>query len=158
MRATLLLSICIAIFAVAQASGAIWYVDDSVSPSVEGKSPATAFKKIQEGIDAAVSADTVIVAEGTYVENIRLNGKNIALQSEDPTDPAVVARTIIDGNQMGSVVIFLGTEDESCILSGFTIQNGKGEFDGKYGGGIYGGGTHATIRNNRIVRNRAPST
>jgi hypothetical protein len=30
----------------------------------------------------------------------------------------------IDGNQAGSVVTFSGTEDEMCLLAGFTIRNG----------------------------------
>ncbi len=36
---------------------------------------------IQEGIDAAVNADTVLVQPGTYVENINYNGKNITVAS-----------------------------------------------------------------------------
>jgi len=131
------------------------YVDDSVSVSGEGKSWESAFKTIQEGIDAAASGDTVVVAEGTYVENVQVNGKNITLTSVSPADPAVVAKTIIDGNKAGSVVTFDGTETETCLLTGFTIQNGKAQ----YGGGITGGTPDrqclATIRNNVFLRNRA---
>ena len=155
MRATLHLSICIAIFAMAQGWGVTQYVDDSVPSSGNGTSWATAFKAIQEGIDAASNGDTVIVAEGTYFENIHFDGKNIILRSTDPTDPDVVANTVIDGNQAGSVVTLSGTETEACVLSGFTIRNGKAE----YGGGISGGtaptATHATIRDNTITGNSA---
>ena len=79
---------------------------------------------IQAGIDAAVDGDEVIVSPGTYVENIHFNGKNITLRSTDPTNPSVVESTIIDGNQIGNVVMFAGTETDSCTLSGFTITNG----------------------------------
>jgi hypothetical protein len=132
-----------------------WYVDGSVAFSAGGTTPETAFKTVQEGIDAAFDGDTVIVAEGTYLENIRLKGKNITVRSTDPLDPAVVAGTIIDGDQAGSVVTFVGTEDEMCVLAGFTIRNGSANT----GGGICGGvrETHArsTIRNNIITDNLA---
>jgi hypothetical protein len=132
-----------------------WYVDGSVAESGDGTSWETAFRKIQEGIDAAWYGETVMVAQGTYVENITFRGINITLTGTDPTDPDVVANTIIDGNQAGSVVTFDGTEDESCVLSGFTIRNGNAE----YGGGILGGEharhSQASIQNNRITDNSA---
>jgi hypothetical protein len=139
------------------AVGATWYVDGSVPASGDGKTPETAFKRIQEGIDAASSGDTVIVAQGTYVENIRFGGKNIVLRSADPTNTTVVENTIVDGNQAGSVVAFDGTENETCVLSGFSIRNGKAD----EGGGIFAGGqagtyvTSATVQNNRITNNSA---
>jgi hypothetical protein len=135
-------------------TGAAWYVRASVSQSGDGRSWATAFKRIQKGIDAASDGDTVNVAWGIYVENIRFNGKNVVLTSTNPADPDIVATTIIDGNQAGSVVTFSGTENETCVLSGFTIRNGKAQS----GGGIYGGSTsptHATIKGNTIADNTA---
>ena len=121
------------------------------------------FASIQKGIDAAQDGDTVTVAEGTYVENVRFNGKNVVLTSNHPSDPAVVASTIIDGNRAQSVVIFAGTENESCVLSGFTLRNGEAQpdFGRSYGGGICGGvfpvpsRTRAAIRNNVITGNGA---
>ena len=84
------------------------------------------YTTIQAAINAAVSgADTVIVAEGTYIENISFGGKNIVLMSIDPNDPAVVAATIIDGGNVNSVVTFGGTETSDCVLAGFTIRNGQ---------------------------------
>ncbi len=91
---------------------------------------------IQAAIDAAVNGDVIVVHPGTYYENIHFDGKNITLRSVDPEDEQVVASTIIDGGQNGSVVRFAGTEDERCQLSGFTITNGD---SGKGGGGILGG-------------------
>ncbi len=74
---------------------------------------------------------------GTYCENIHFDGKNITLRSLDPKDEQVVASTVIDGGQKGSVVTFAGTEDETCQLSGFTITRGNSASG--YGGGILGG-------------------
>jgi hypothetical protein len=132
-----------------------WYVDGSFAASGDGRTPETAFNTIQEGIDAASDGDTVIVAEGTYLENIRFKGKNITVRSTNPLDPAVVAGTVIDGDQTGSVVTFVGTEGEMCVLSGFTVQNGKADNGGGICGGIRGIHARATIRNNIITDNRA---
>ena len=137
------------------AMGATRYVDDSVSTSGDGTSWQTAFRTIQQGIDNASDGDTVLVAEGTYIENIHFNGKNILLTSTDPLDPSVVAGTIIDGGGWGPVVSFFGSEDEACALSGLTIRNGES----RDGGGICGGDLYnrarATIENNAIVNNSA---
>lgn len=129
------------------------YVDGSVPSSGDGTTWATAFKSIQEGIDAASDGDTVIVAEGTYLD-IQFHGKNITLRSTDPVDPNVVAKTIIDGNWSWCAVTFRGNEGAGCVLSGFTIRNGLQEVENG-GGGIYGGGTRAGIVYNRIINNGA---
>jgi len=90
---------------------------------------------IQAGIDASIDADTVLVQQGTYVENINYNGKNITVASLFLTtqDTTYISQTIIDGNEDGSVAIFENEEDESAMLIGFTITNGEEE----EGGGIF---------------------
>ncbi len=139
---------------------AIRYVDGSVSQSGDGASWQTAFETIQEGIDGASEGDTVLVGPRTYVENVRFRGANIVLRSTDPLDPMVVANTVIDGDQSGSVVTFPGAESARCVIAGFTIRNGKASF----GGGISGspapwrgdeGSSCPTIRNNIITANEA---
>lgn len=115
---------------------------------------------IQAAIDAASNGDTIVAQAGTYFENINFRGKNIVLTSKNPNDPNVVSTTVIDGNNLESVVAFAGTENETSVLSGFTIQNGFHDYEySRGGGGISGGSeaihTHATISRNIIINNRA---
>jgi hypothetical protein len=137
-------------------TGRTLYVDCSVPQSGDGSSWEKALKTIQQGIDGAIDGDTVIVAAGTYYENLHFRSKNITLQSTNPLDPSVVANTIIDGGWRGPVVTFAGSEDERCVLSGFTIQHGRAD----EGAGICGGGslyeqTRATVRKNVVRANVA---
>lgn len=74
---------------------------------------------IQSGINAANNGDTVLVAPGTYIENINFNGKAITVTSSG--GPSV---TVIDGNANGPVVTFATGETTTSVLLGFTIQNG----------------------------------
>ncbi|MHC4425558.1 MAG: right-handed parallel beta-helix repeat-containing protein [Planctomycetota bacterium] len=103
------------------------------------------FTAIQAAINAAEEGDIVLVDAGTYNESIAFNGANIILTSMDPNDPQVVESTIINATNNRRVVTFSGSEDTSCVLKGFTITDGHAADD--YGGGIWGGGTRATIKN-----------
>ena len=94
------------------------------------------FPTIQQAIDAADNADTVLVQPGMYVENINFLGKDIVVGSLFLTteDTAYVSQTIIDGDQNGtSVVTFEGEESQDAVLTGFTITNGNSSTSG---GGI----------------------
>ena len=108
---------------------------------------------VQAGIDASVNGDTVLVSPGTYKENINFNGKAITVKSQ--SGPGV---TIIDGGQLGPVVIFATGEGRSTVLTGFTIQNGIGNFDASYvGGGIKITSASPNINGNVITLNNACS-
>jgi len=117
--------------------------DPCVPDPNEDGSPEHPFDSIQEGINAAFDGDTVTVLNGIYYENINFIGKNIILTSTAPSDQNVIAGTVIDGNQSGSVITFSGSEDTNCVLTGFTVMNGNAWV----GGGIWGWGTEATISN-----------
>lgn len=108
------------------------------------------YQKIQEAIDASKDGDEIIVSPGKYIENVKFNGKNIILRSEDPTNTETVAQTIIDGNNTKSCVTFSGDEQSSCLLAGFTLINGRGINGGGICGGSASADTHAVIQNNII--------
>lgn len=113
--------------------------------------PSTATPTIQSGIDAASNGDTVLVAPGTYYENIDFKGKAITV-----TSSAGPASTIIDGGSKPGVatVIFVTGETTSSIISKFTIRGGGDTiFAGASDGGIYVGNASATIENNTVTAN-----
>ena len=108
-------------------------------------------ESIQAAINGASSGDIIIVAQGTYNENLDIRRKAITVRSSDPDDPAVVAATIINGGGNGSVVKFACAEGPSSVLSGFTIRGGS-SYDG---GGITCVDASPTISNNVITQNSA---
>jgi len=109
------------------------------------------YNTIQEGINAAVDGDIVLVQPGTYVENINYNGKNITVGSLYllTQDTAFISETIIDGNESGSVVKFGSGEDSSAALCGLTITNGYAW----EGGGIHCKNSNPSLTNLTITGN-----
>ena len=105
------------------------------------------YDTIQAAINAALSGETIIVSPGTYYENIQFNGRNITVQSTDPYNSTIVAATIIDGGESGSVVRITG--EDTSTLQGFTIQNGNAAL----GGGIRVENSSPVIENNIITDN-----
>ena len=114
--------VCLAFLCVVGMSAQIIHVPDSI-PSIQG------------GIEAAGEGDTVLVANGTYVENINFLGKAITVASEFllDGDTSHISKTIIDGSQpvhpdTGSVVLMISGEDTTSVLCGFTITGGLGTY------------------------------
>ena len=103
---------------------------------------------IQAGINAASNGDTVLVAPGTYYENINFIGKAITVKSSSGTKV-----TIIDGSQNGPVVMFNHSEGNGSVLSGFTIQNGVTLNIPSGGGGIAIQVASPIIKSNVITNN-----
>src|SRR6516225_586288 len=103
---------------------------------------------IQAAINAANNGDTVLVAPGTYAENINFNGKAITVISSGGASV-----TVIDGNRNGTVVTFNNSETLSSVLSGFTIRNGFQ--DGGFGAGITITSASPTITSNVITGNHS---
>ena len=120
---------------------------------VDSDGPAP-YSVIQDAIDAAVDGDTVVVLPGVYVENINMSGKAITLQSTDPTNPATVTTTIIDGNANGSVITCNSGEGSETVITGFVITNGSA-FNG---GGLENSNSSPTVSNCTFRGNTAEGT
>jgi parallel beta-helix repeat protein len=97
---------------------------------------------IQAGIDFAASGDVVLVAAGTYFENIDFKGKNITVKSESGRKV-----TIIDGSNAGPVVRISASFGQQPVLRGFTITHGASE------GGVVTTGGSPVIEKNKITAN-----
>ncbi|MGD8490602.1 MAG: DUF885 family protein, partial [Anaerolineae bacterium] len=135
-----------------------------------------AYATIQSAIEAATTGDVIVIAPGTYRENIDFTGKAITVRSSDPEDPEVVATTVIDGGGQGAVVTFRSGETVRAVLTGLTITGGAGkaygdESEGQEqicrgsvfatnedprfcGGGIVVWGSWPTIESNVITGNK----
>ena len=126
-------------------TGVTW----TVCPEVGGCN----FTSIQDAIIAASDGDTILVADGTYAENIVIN-KNVALLSVSGRDS-----TIIEGvsglGSLGAIVITNGTDGVQIggMEQGFTILGIDNDVPGVENAAVYFQGNHsnAHIIDNEIV-------
>ena len=146
--------------AVAATQAATIHVDAANCPGPGDGSVRDPYCSIQTAIDNAVDTDEVVVAAGTYNESINFNGKAITVRSTDPTDPSVVASTIIDGTGFFHVVQCVSGEGAGTILSGFVITGGNangGGFPDNSGAGMYNDSSSPTVTNCTFSGNTAVS-
>jgi len=114
---------------------------------IENTTNGNKYDHLRHAINEANHRDEIILSEGIYIENINFSGKNITLSSIDPDNPAVVAGTVLTGNESsaGPVVSFTTGEDAGCTLTGLTISGPEAA--------IYCSGASPTISDCHIENN-----
>ncbi len=106
------------------------------------------YPTIQAGINAATDGDTVLVAPGTYTEQVDFLGKEIVVRSS--AGPSV---TNIFWYSSGNVVTFNSGEGSGAVLEGFTISNLNSTIVGWLCGVYCGANSSPVIRGNLIKDN-----
>jgi hypothetical protein len=107
-----------------QISGNVLYVWAS-APAGGNGTQARPFQRIQQAIDAAGSGDTILVAQGTYYENLVI--ENAVLSIIGGYDGATweqwrsPSEIVVDGGEVTQVVLIRNAQ---VLLSIMTIQNG----------------------------------
>ena len=84
------------------------------------------FSTIQSAINHSTDGGVIVVATGTYEENLDFLEKGVALQSTDPLDATVVAQTVLKyANWFTPGILFENIwYDSRATLSGLTIHSG----------------------------------
>jgi hypothetical protein len=104
---------------------------------------------IQQGIDAAATGDTVLVAPGNYIgtenRNLDFHGKDLVVRSE-----AGYAFTTIDCQLLGRGFHLHTGESSAARIEGFTVRRGLALEPFFTGGGILCEGASPTITDCRI--------
>ena len=108
---------------------------------------------IQEAIDAAMTGDIVLVADGVYTgdenKNLDFAGKAITLASVNGAE-----NCIIDCEHDGRAFYLHSRETAKTVIDGFTICNGSASI----GAGMYNGGGSPTVKNCIFRDNEASSS
>jgi len=147
-------------------------------PPVHNITQDTYYAVVQDAIDDANEGDEIVLAPATYTgdgnRDIDFGGRAITVRSTDPSDPNVVAATVIDcgcdpndpplgPNDHHRGFHFHNGEGPNSVVAGLTITNGYVEGDdwddlNGWGGGICCGAssptvTHCTFSGNTARRN-----
>ena len=116
-------------------SAVTWYVTENGSAN---------FTRIQDAINISSAGDTIIVTNGSYIENVNVNVTNLTIRSENGSNSTFIRA------KSRSDHVFEVTADYVNI-SGFTIMNATNPPNA----GIYLGSDvdHCTITDNNVSNN-----
>jgi len=129
-------------------AGKVWV--QSGWTGVERGTSEEPYDTIQEGIDAAVDGQTVVVRAGVYRgegnRELDFGGKRITVKSEMGAE-----RTVIDCEGLGRGFWFHSGEDSRSVVDGFTVRGGSSVV----GGAVYLYRSSPVIRNCIFERNES---
>lgn len=127
--------------------GTSWFVNGMADANEANGDSLTPFSTIQAACNAACSGDTILIAPGTYIENVSLTTQGVAVMGYSPTvhPDSVAAQVIIDGAELGTTFYVSGAQ---TVLSDLTIQNGRSG----YGAGLYMSGCDGSLVQRCIIR------
>ncbi|MCW3129284.1 MAG: right-handed parallel beta-helix repeat-containing protein [Methanophagales archaeon] len=121
---------------VGTASAKIWYVDDDLQDF-----PYADFTKIQDAVNIASPRDTIIVYNGTYYENVRVD-KTLNLTG--------IGMPIVNASGEGSPISFYA---DGCILEGFKITDSGEKYVYYSDAGVRLFSDNNLVKNNNITTN-----
>ena len=157
MRRSRCLQGSLVLVGVAGASAAEFYVDGANVAGIQAGTQTSPFRTVQAAIDAAGSGDTIRVAAGSYVQNLRLQDKSLVLEggySRSWIRDLSKNTTTLSGAGGNAVINSIGS---AVTIDGFRITAGTGSTEelpyGYHGGGIYSRDGSPTISNNIIEGN-----
>ena len=115
------------------------------------------FPTVQTAINAAGTGDTVLVAPGTYFENLTIDTRQITLKSVSGA-----GLTLLDGQHLGAVLTVRNAPGLLTVVDGFTFQNGSAPASPPTlsvltGGGLYAINSGLTVSNSTFRSIIGPS-
>lgn len=119
-----------------------YYVSTTGNDMNSCLTPAAPCRHVQTAIDRADDGDAVVIAPGTYSENLSIS-KNLVIEGS-PMSPSV-----IDGHQSGSTVFV--DSGLRVALQNLWIMNG----DADEGGGVFNLGSYLFVLNSEVTGNSA---
>ncbi|MBK8267810.1 MAG: right-handed parallel beta-helix repeat-containing protein [Planctomycetes bacterium] len=150
------LSCVLMLMAAATARAADIYVN-AAGAGTELGTQTSPYRTVQAAIDAAKTGDKILVAAGTYQQNLRIQTKALVLEGGFAADWSrdITQNTTTLSSPGGNSVINIIESDST--IDGFTITGGTGSTEdlpySTHGGGIYSREGSPTISNNIIVEN-----